>query len=435
MIDQSTIGQLLLKAAPREPSSSEPTTPSSAIGLTADKDIEAPVATAASRSPPALELSPASKRRAGRLLYRGISKHVTASILKVRRSKLDSTSKRVLRKPACSKSLTLAADRIERQRIRILVSMVQCGGEERRAALYRLREKYNHPYLRFVLAGYNSEHNIRSLDCSSRNLLIFLWDENNPCETWVLCIVVFVRICLVDRAPILRFLAALRGGATFLEAGQNELRQLIGTRPEAYKSLGRDTSKVEYTNRRDQVFLNLQDLVANPGTNLVYTPASFQKLCTLKDDECDAQFAKMQLAMDLELSPIAGQRKRIRDTQKLFHCAGTGLYTEIAQKLHLCRDYAEQLFTNTQFKSILKDFDLPVTRFFLAEHGFCGDRKYENHIPTALEVEANINQAMQAYGADSVGALLRTRYADAAKEIEYQRVLQIIRECGKLKMV
>ena len=49
----------------------------------------------------------------------------------------------------------------------------------------------------------------------------------------------------------------------------------------------------------------------------------------------------------------------------------------------------------------VKDFNLPVNRFFFAEHGFCGDRKYEHHKPTeqALDVctVMYVKEAKEAY--------------------------------------
>eukprot|EP00973_Karenia_brevis_P028747 3964133-Karenia_brevis.AAC.1 len=61
-----------------------------------------------------------------------------------------------------------------------------------------------------MLCGHHAEHALRALDASSRRLLTSLWDLPAPAEHFILMIVVFVRVVLVDNAPIAEFLSLLR---------------------------------------------------------------------------------------------------------------------------------------------------------------------------------------------------------------------------------
>ena len=80
---------------------------------------------------------------------------------------------------------------------------------------------------------------------------------------------------------------------------------------------------------------------------------SSDSISDFKVDECESQFAVMQVAMDLVLSPVALQRQRVQKVDMLFHCAGTGLYPEIASHKFLCESFSKQLARNTQMNSVL----------------------------------------------------------------------------------
>ena len=279
----------------------------------------------------------------------------------------------------------LPGDCAERIRIRTLVSLVQAGGSYRDKALRRLRPSHKNPYLRYVVAGFPSEHSHRALDATSRKLLLFLWEaipSPDIAEHFILCIVVFVRICLVDNEPVARFLLALRGGKEFATAAREALDQLGVTRPKAYFPWGRGVTKEDYDANRRRTLSNLVDLLAlDQHSKITYSPLFFQELLLMKEHEDESQFSVMQLAMDLIASPCAAQRRNVQKFKALFYMSGPGVYDEIKgsiSKFRLCKKWAAQLHRNSQWRATRSECCVKVDYFFFAEHGFCGDRKFLN---------------------------------------------------------
>ena len=129
------------------------------------------------------------------------------------------------------------------------------------SALRRLRPSHKNPYLRYIVAGYHAEHSHKALDATSRKLLLFMWEavpSPDIAEHSILCIMVFVRMCLVDNEPAARFLLALRAGKEFATAAHEALDQLGVTHPSAYLTWGRGVTAEEYdANRRRTLMLTL----------------------------------------------------------------------------------------------------------------------------------------------------------------------------------
>lgn len=98
------------------------------------------------------DLSPKSKKRGRRLRNAGLSQAATAAVMARRKESCAGLKK----KPASA--LKLAPRRKERIRMRLLVMLVQCGGQLRQNALYRLRLRYDDAYLRHMLSGMHTEH-------------------------------------------------------------------------------------------------------------------------------------------------------------------------------------------------------------------------------------------------------------------------------------
>lgn len=385
-----------------------------------------------------MELSPQSLRRSKKLLQKGLTKESTAKLLGRRREKVDAVQPKTAAKRPNEPSLP--GDCAERIRIRTLVSLVQAGGSYRDKALRRLRPSHKNPYLRYVVAGYYAEHSHRALDDTSRKLLLFLWEAiptPDNAEHFILCIVVFVRMCLVDNEPVARFVLALRAGKEFTTVAREALDQLGVTRPSAYFPWGRGATAAEYDANRRTTLSNLLDLLQK-NSKITYSPLFFQQLLQMREEETESQFSVMQLAMDLIASPCVAQRRQVAKTKALFYMSGPGVYDEIkgrGSKFRLCKEWATQLHRNSQWRAIRTECCLKVDYFFFAEHAFCGDRKFlDSRFGDARDAEAvavlesKLQVEMQAHNVSSLGELLKVKYVNVEKEAEYQKVLQILGE-------
>lgn len=322
-------------------------------------------------------------KRACLFLKKGIASKQVAAELQVQHSKVLSVRKKLKGRAKNSASSSIALQpsscRMERIRLRMLISMIQSGGKRRTQALWRIRENRDHRYVKYVLSGRHAEHGCRALDRSSRRVLLHLWDHApaaSACAHFVVALIAIVRICLVDNGPIRKFFEALQRGIVMAEVAAELIHELGESRPRAYKPFGRGESNEKYYERRLATLENICRFLSE-RPKISYTPAFFQRLVTLREDDGQAQFSIMQICMDLLLSPHEGQRKAMQKNQKLFYVAGPGEYAEVAKKNELCEKWAYAMHRNSQMRDIRCGFNLRLHRFFDYEHSFCGDRKYE----------------------------------------------------------